>query len=679
MQRKDGTGVCCPRNGYTGVIYLNQTDNLCYTTVAGSQSVPNTKGILEIPKTSNIPLNIEWKTTNTSSCVATGGVGAWTSLGTTNIAPSGAISSTFSGTSNQTYTLTCQNSAGATVTKNFTVNYGPAVTVVTPPTTTSTIVPTIVSKGTTPAGYTCTTITPPTSTTGAVYQPSPNWACCPNATPTYDQANNACKGSGSSVPPPPGPGGIGIVTPPTTSATPTPTPTLPPGGDGTSVIGPANTGTFPSPYTFVFGVNQAGNLDFKILKTSNTEAFTLFSQVSGSISELNTTKSNLTAISANVPSTSLADANYSVEIDTVALSPEPCQLNTPAQIAAHSDPDYPKEGVDCSNLNMLEVTQAGEINVLLKKVKFSDVGYYNDFATLSRDLIVGQNSFGVFFGKNNNDKSIGSVGDGYVQSEVINSSLSTSTVGSSYVIMGKSGFDPKPPVSKTPILDLFFGGICGPLATLRSLTSTLHLPVPAGYPTPYVTDSLFGKEYNLDYLEKFLESSGGRSLTAFGGVIPSQIIKMYQAYAVGYDVTEEDFSSPISLEKQKAIQKKIATGKTDCSLFTTAHMSHISGVKSIDISGKNSGSGYKMFKIEVDDGLHQGDAIVNGVQRKYPPQVFSGSTIFLLDEDGKLISIYDHSNNIAYWSNKSWGFLGFSNSDFSSTAVRCYTISKKTR
>ena len=177
MQRKDGTGVCCPRNGYTGVIYLNQTDNLCYTTVAGSQSVPNTKGILEIPKTSNIALNIEWKTTNASVCKATGGVGTWSSFGTSDIGTTGAISSTFSGTSNQTYTLTCQNSAGTVATKNFVVNYGPVTTVVTPPTSTD-------------------------------------------------------------VPPPPGSTSMGIVTP-TVTATPTPVKTVAPGGTGISTVGPA--------------------------------------------------------------------------------------------------------------------------------------------------------------------------------------------------------------------------------------------------------------------------------------------------------------------------------------------------------------------------------------------------------------------------------------------------------
>jgi len=584
-------------------------------------------------------LTISWSASNVSACSATGGVGTgWNK--STSTAISGTLNTTMSSITSQTFTLTCTTASGY-ATKSVTVGVNPAKVVPT------TAVPTTPTTITAPVTTTqTTTLTPSNTTSGAVTIPSSNVTSGALVGP-----KNVTVSTSSALTPTGNDNSL--VTIDSTSSTP--------------FVGPLPENPYVSPYLFVFGPNSLGNIDFKIMnKASAGTVSSRFAQVNGSVGETSLTMTKLGEIGGRVSAEKLAAANFSVKVDSTILEPITCDPNAGNYSSAAGDDSA---GTDCSDLNMVKITTPLELSVVNTKIGFFASEYKTNFISITNSLNTGD-TFDLFFSKTKDDQSVGVVDNNFLQSNTIQNSSSCSTV------MPVKSLNVPTNITKstTPILDKF-KGMCGPLATVRSLVTTLKLPLPKGYPSPTynAVDYNNTTAWNKDFIEHALEQAGAGA-GATGGFNQSQYLKLYKSYAgSSMNVTEYLFNpdlSPIEINSQNQISSMLKDGKTDCRLNTLAHSSHISKVYF-----SNNG---KTFNIQVDDSLDQGSLSKASSDQYLMAPFYPGQTTFQLDNNGLVKKILNGGypfngwftqSAIGYWNDK----INFTKEFF----VDCFVISSK--
>ncbi len=583
-------------------------------------------------------LTIVWNIVNGSSCYAMGGVGtSWTknSSGVTSsmlpIPASGVVNTTMGSSVNQIFTLLCGVSSGSSLTnltKSITVGVNPAKAVQAiqaMPAQSAPLQTALVQTASTQVSPVQLTVTP----------------------------INTSSGSGS------GPGSGKVTLPGSSNA-------------GSAFVGPINTASptiYNNPYLFVFGANALGNLDFKILnKASAGNISSKFGQVNGSVGEVDVTKANLAEIGNRIPANKLTAANFSATVDSKILQPITCDPNVGdySSIAGAAT-----GGADCVSIKMIEIAQPEQAYVLGRKIKFYDSDFNLDFAFAVSNSVGGGNSLDVFFSKILDNKSIGSVDGSFVQSDIIQNTQNGSVAASITKTAPKSTESSAD--GATPLLDSQTDGICGIIATVRSLNETLNLPLPKGYPKATTTIISGGQSipaYSKNYLEKLLSSSGGSKIitpkydsngkiTSYG-IRVDNYIKMYQAYVgSSMSATDQIFEPPIVLKDQIAIKKLMDGGKTDCALGTNAHISHIDNVSFQDPN---------LFVVGIADGLDQNDSIVKGKPVVGPPPEFGFATTFKFNPFGKLVKILDSSYHLDYWNTRS---------NLSGFYIHCVTVNSR--
>ncbi len=638
------------------VSLLNKEQNMAFVWGAAKVLTP-TINTFTINGTTGTTVNqgstvsIVWNSSDASNCYTHGATDT-TWYG--KVLPVSGTMTVTMGSSAEAFTLTCTSNTNVSVTNTVSVGVNTAkatqATVQTTQATTQTAQPATIQAVSAPVTQNASaSVTPSTNITltgavpttvtsgGTLTNPNPYQSTITiNATPSPNQSTITLNG----------------------------TPTTP-------IVGPLPPALYNTPYLFVFAPNALGNTDFKILnKASAGDAFAKYGKVNGSVGEITTTQSNLTDIATRVSADKLANANYSASVDNTILQPITCDPNAGDNSSA-SGADSP--GTDCSSLNMVKITNQQQLNVLNKKISFYSSDYKTGYTSITSTLSSG-NTFDIFFSKAKDDQAVGvvgvagGVGNNFLESSVIQEGLSCATV----VPIKSLNVQTKLNKSTTPFLDKF-KGICGPLSTIRSLITTLKLPLPKGYPNPtYYSEDYKTTAWSKEFIEHILEKAGVQAKD--GGLDQSQYLKLYQSYVgSSMNVVEIVFNpdlSPISLDDQKEISDLLKDSKTDCRLNTFAHSSHINKVYF-----SNTGN---TFNIQVDDGLDQGSFSEALSDQYLMAPFYPGQTTFQLNKNGLVTRILNGgyplkgwftSLAIDYWNNKA----NFSKEFF----VDCFTISPK--